>query len=221
MIPIYRIWPGLRLALLLALALSALASSFEFRNRYESSTVAPPPEYFQELLRIRDHFGYGSQSEVIFVRFDVSSGTRLAEWTRAVPGMPVYVGSSPFYYLANRIEVSLVDSPVYVGQTNNLEIHDLFGKPLILSALLSVPTGLDLISSTKIAPGLFLSRVSQLQALAALPFVQALSNGSALPRTSDIQLYQMNLTDWQIYLAKGGYNNATLISSDGNFSLTL
>jgi len=31
----------------------------------------------------------------------------------------------------------------------------------------------------------------------------------------------MNLTNWQIYLAKGGYNNATLISSDGNFSLIL
>src|SRR3989442_9469896 len=129
MILIHRFWSNLHLALLLALALSALAFPFEFRNRYESSTVAPSQEYFQELLRIRNHFGYGNQSDVIFVRFDLSTPNRLAEWTRAITGMPIYVGSSPFYYLANKIETSLLNSPVYVGQTNNLEIHSLSGKP--------------------------------------------------------------------------------------------
>jgi len=221
MIIIYRVWSSLRLALLLAVALSALVFPFEFRNRYESSTVAPSQEYFQELLRIRNHFGYGNQSEVIFVRFDISTSNRLAEWTRAITGMPIYVGSSPFYYLANRIETSHLDSAVYVGQTNNLEIHSLFGKPLVISELLSAPTGLDLINSTVIAPGLFMSRVSQPRALTLLPFVEALANGSALPPTPDIAFHQLNLTNWQVYLAKGGYNNATLDVSDGNFSITL
>jgi hypothetical protein len=217
----YRFWSNLRFALLLTLVISALAFPFEFRNRYESSPVAPSQEYFQELLRIRNYFGYGNQSNVIFVRYDVSVPNRLAEWTSAITGMPIYVGSSPFYYLAHKIETLLLDSAVYVGQTNNLEIHGLFGRPLVLSSLLSVPTGLDLINSTTIGSGLFLSRVSQPQALALIPLVQALANGSALPPTPDVKFHPLNLTNWQIYLAKGGYNNATFTTSDGNFSITL
>ena len=215
------IWGILRLTLLAILVLSALIFPIEFRKQYESSTVAPSQQYFKELLRIRDLFGYGNQSDVIFVRYGLSSSTRLAEWTLAITGMPIYVGSSPFYYLANRTETSLLSDAVYVGQTNNLVVHHLYGKPLVLSDLLSAPSALDLINSTNIALGLFLSRVSQAEALTQLPLVEAFANGSPLPPTAGVDIRRMNITNWQIYLVRGGLNNATLAETDGNFSLTL
>ncbi len=217
----FRYWPYLRFVFLLALALTAVTFPFEFRSRYEASTVAPTQQYFQEMLRIRNLFGYGNQSDVIFVRFDIAESNRLAEWAHSITGMPIYVGSSPFYYLANETETSLLNSAVYVGQTNNLKVHKLFGEPLILSMLLSLPTAVDLLNSTRVAPGLAISRTSQAQALALLPFAKALGDGSPLPLAPGINLNGLNWTGWQLYLAKGGTNNATLDLPGPGFSLTL
>ena len=215
------IWRILRFTLLAVLVLSGIIFPIEFRKQYESSTVAPSQRYFEELMRIRDLFGYGNQSDVIFVRYDLSSSTRLAEWTLAITGVPIYVGTSPLYYLANRTETSLLKDSVYVGQTNNLVIHHLFGRPLILSDLLSAPTTLELINSTIIVPGLFVSKLARTEALALFSLNDAIVNGNPLPPTPGVSIGRMNTMSWQIYLAKGGFNNATLTQSNGSFSISL
>ncbi len=215
------VWRIVRFALLATLVISAVVFPMEFRSQYESSTVAPLQQYFNELLRIRDLFGYGNQSDVIYVRYDLSSSTRLAEWTLAITGMPIYVGTSPLYYLANKTETSLLNDSVYVGQTNNLVVHHLFGEPLILSDLLSAPTTFELINSTMIARGLFLSSVSRPEALALLSLNATIFSGMPLPPTPGIGVARMNTTKWQLYLAKGGFNNATLTELNGNFSMNI
>jgi len=122
--------------------------------------------------------------------------------------------------LANKIETQLLDDPTYIGQTNQLHVSGIIDKPIVISELLANPSPLDILDAAPISSGLYLLALSHDSAVQRLNLIDQISSGAPLQvMNSSILVENLNVSSWSLYLGTGGFNNATVSSSNGFVSV--
>jgi hypothetical protein len=150
---VYRI---LKTSALVFLILGSVVFQLEYRSTYQKVSNLPNNNLLNEANRIKNIFGYGNNSYVIFIKYsNMNEITRLPEWVVDITGMPVYYGTSSLYYLAYKNEPSLYASSNYIGLTNFIQRNGMTNKTILISDLLSKPNPYELIDSEKIAYGIY------------------------------------------------------------------
>jgi len=113
------------------LALIALMTILNFNisiqyTYYYSGTPRPSKMVINDALAIRNIFGYGNQSVILYVQ---SNEGRKIEWISAITGMNIFYGKNIFdLYLGKLDEASYNSDIIYMVTTRNLIKKGLFGN---------------------------------------------------------------------------------------------
>jgi hypothetical protein len=155
----------LKISALVFLILGSVQFQLEYRSVYQKVPNLPTDNLLNEANRIKNIFGYGNDSYVVYIKFsNVSEITRLPEWVVDITGMSVYYGTSSMYYLAGKNEPSLYGSSEYIGMTNSLQKNGMMNNTIVISDLLSEPNSYELIDSREIVHGIYVVNMNSSRA---------------------------------------------------------